>query len=1178
MRLKRIEIEGFKSFAERTVIELPEGMCAVVGPNGCGKSNLVDALRWVLGEQSPKALRARSMEEVIFAGSQNRRPAGAAEVTIVFENAQGLAPEPFRSLAEISITRRLLRSGESEYLINRSPCRLKDIRQLLMDTGLGNRAYAIIEQGRVAAFVEARPAERRIWIEEAAGITRYKDQRSASLRRMEATRANLARVEDILGEVAAQMRSLQRQATKARTHQELSAKIRELRLKIGSWQWHTLQEELAQLGHEISAAEAELAAAQTHEQALATRLEAARTALGEAAQVIDAHGQAKLELEGRIQRTENAHTLAGQQARSLIAQAKRLEQELAELRAQLSTMQGQMAAAERRALAAQRRQEQLDHQRHNLAHQIQKAQERLEDLEQKLELAREELVELLARQTQAEGRLEETSSSLQSLGNRIKRLLEHQEKLHLLRTQAQKRVASLQKEELRARQVHEQAQKQVAEATRRLQEAENLLEQARTREAAVSRELHELSARQEGLKIAVKEAKWAGQGPRKALEAAAHGELEAMGLVGQLIGAARGKEGIVAWALGEWAEAVVVATRVQARGLMDWAQRNGLKLRVVALEALADGPMPPADTEPVSQWVHTQKPLEALARLVDGVGWTGEPLNWLGRLEPGQRVVGEQIVVTSSGMEMPAGAAAAALEQANELKALEAELSSVQNKLDQAHKARVEAQAALAKARQQLQEARAAEAQARSRAGELGQALAQASQELKSHEAQLQTLTLEIEELQHQQQELEQRRVRLKQELEELSVTVPEAEAEMARLKDELAEVSSKLEELRAEEADLRVALAEAHSEATRHSQRHRRLAEELAKARRREQELSHAREQALNQAEALEARRRELEQSLAQMYEELKKQEEAYSHALDVRRELEEKLQNLQKELDQARTVRSEASAHLEKLRLTLEHRKDQLKQLLETYRDELRIELESYARANPPEDSFQPEQANRELERLRKRLVRLGPVNMTALEEYEAVAERHRFLSEQKADLEASLADLTQAMRRINRASRKRFTHTLEQLNARLAEVFPVLFGEGGKAMLVLEEGSDPLEAGVELMVQLPGKKVKHLEALSGGEKVMAAVAVLMALFLVRPAPVCVLDEVDAALDEVNTGRFIELLKELAGRCQLLTITHNRRTMEIMDVLYGVTMQEVGVSKVVMVSLEEGKALAAA
>ena len=349
MRVKRLEINGFKSFADRSVLDFPEGLCAVVGPNGCGKSNVVDAIRWVLGEQSARQLRGQAMEDVLFNGAQRQKPTGLAEVSIVFENNGSISAPQFADLSEIAVTRRLYRNGDSEYMINRRSCRLKDIQQLLMDTGLGNRAYAIIEQGKVASFIDARPEERRLWVEEAAGITRYKNQKKVSLKKMAGAQENMDRLSDIILEVETQMQRLQRQAKKALRHKELRDQIHELDLSIGSHEYMALGESIGETRAELDAVTAQLEVTGSRSASLETDLESTRLAMVEAEKLIEQAGASRLEVQGSIQRAENELTLLGREAENLRRLGERLGGEKNELDQRLKTMQADQVKAARRA-------------------------------------------------------------------------------------------------------------------------------------------------------------------------------------------------------------------------------------------------------------------------------------------------------------------------------------------------------------------------------------------------------------------------------------------------------------------------------------------------------------------------------------------------------------------------------------------------------------------------------------------------------------------------------------------------------------------------------------------------------------------------------------------------------------------------------------------------------------
>ncbi|MEW5911612.1 MAG: chromosome segregation protein SMC [Thermodesulfobacteriota bacterium] len=1186
MKVRRLDISGFKSFADRTVMDFPQGLSAVVGPNGCGKSNVVDAMRWVLGEQSARQLRGQNMEDVIFNGADSRKASGLAEVSVVFENDGSVSAAAYSGLSEIMVTRRLYRNGDSEYLINRMPCRLKDIQQLLMDTGLGNRAYAIIEQGRVAAFIEAKPDERRLWVEEAAGITRYKNQKKISLRKMEATRDNLSRLEDILLEVTTQMERLRRQAKKAERHKEIRDRIRELDLAIASFEYHQLSQRLDQTAAEEEAAAAGLELAQQRMGALETDLETARLELLQAEEEIRSSGARRLEAQGAIQKAENELILMGREAENLKRQSERLEQEREQLKAALTRSQQDLARAQRVLAQSEARARESEQAVAQAGQRVSGQQERLTAAEQAVDQAKADLVDHMSLVSQTRNRLGDLERQRAELERRVGQVERQRAELAQQQSQAAGELTQAQAKvnDLRAR-LEQAAAQMTCLAARRRQQQENLAA-ARRQEEEASRRRFDLAAQVDALGASLGSLAWAGAAVRQALQAAQEGSLPVplVGVVAEKLNVQPGREELVETALGPDLQALIVKTGTEALALAAWAGQEGLgRLRVVALEELsARGLSEPDGARPLAELARPEPGCEPLAHLLAGAGWCAdleEAWRAGAGLRPGQSLVspgGQRLDRPGLATVGRAEDGASVLAGRNELNRLRQELSAAEGLVEQAGGRRQQAQQEQS-ACEQEQAALAAGHQ------RLAHELAQAERELVRHQEQTQAAGRRLEALEFEAGEVADQQAQviadvqqLRGRLEELQGRDQSLEERLETARQALNLARTDLEQARADEGEVKLRAAALASEAAQAQREAQRLRAEMDRDAARVLALGREIEQAQTNLGGLTQRRDGQQQGLGGLYAELDRQESDLKQAQAVLGQAQNQAQSLESEIKQARGELKRAEGVSQELAWNLKELGLRREQLCEQVQERCQVELAAVFSGHLPSGPFDPVVGKEKLDSLRKRLQRLGPVNLEAISEHEALAERHGFLSEQKADLDASLEDLKQAIRKINRTSRSRFTETLEQVNKRLDGVFAVLFG-GGRAQLVLEEGVDPLDAGLHLMVELPGKKVKNLDALSGGEKAMSAVAVLFALFLIRPAPFCILDEVDAPLDEANTGRFLDLLKQLARRSQILMITHNRSTMEIMETLYGVTMEERGVSKLLAVTLEQGESMAA-
>jgi chromosome segregation protein len=1187
MRIKQIELTGFKSFKDRTVLELPSGVTAIVGPNGCGKSNVVDAIRWVLGEQSPKHLRGAAMEDVIFAGNAEQGPLGLAEVSLLLERTEhdviqaaetaddlpvgpeSLPPELARA-PEILVTRRYFRSGDSEYSINKVPCRLKDITELFLGTGVGTRAYAIIEQGRVEQIVNAKPAELRWFLEEAAGITRFRARRIAAERKMERTRDNLLRVQDVLHELDRQMGSLQRQARRAEEYHRLKGALRDLDLRVmaarrreWSRELHDGATDLARLRGEEERFQAELSATREagddarrvrHERearlrAVETELTEQRVTATDAAARIDALAARRRELESR------ARELAAD-GHALHAQLAAIQEEQARLDAALERLVEDQADAAGERERSQAHLDELD--RHGVP------------LEQAVEDAKDAVVGAVAEEARLRNLVEALHRRRSEIQDQRRQLDEEQralgERLNenaVAREAVRVRAAEIDAEraalETRRESLLSSARSLADEEARRVHdcaEARDRVTQLRSRVES----LRELEARYEGCTRGV--ASLLGRDDGALLLAAVLRVPEAL-------------ERAVAAVLGARLGHVVLPGTAHALDAIRWLREAGAGSATV----LPHEPerratvIVPAGRRLVDQ-IDIDPDYWALAEAVLGNVLLANDLDeamalWREAPHPLTvvTVAGEAVDLlgaVTGGSEPP-------LEET--LLARARELRELARSVIEAERAQDTSQQALDALRARMQ---ALDEDAR-RTGERLQSLrldllaAEKDRERLDGErgrvaADLEVGALEASGLAGADGQVAGELAALDESLALAAATVGERRAALARCQEALAAWRGQhaaAEEARTAAAVRATAVSERHRaaeaertrlQATAHDVTERAESAGRGAAEAREAALGAARETTAAGAtrEAAEARATALTVEREQLVADLAAAETALSD--DDRRQRE-----VGEALDGVRGRRAEVELLLAERRMSLEQLAERLAE-----RYDLSIDVLDDIDAEPAEDD--PARA----EELRARLVRLGDVNPGALAELEEIRGRHEFLDAQRADLERSLDDLRQTIAKLARTSRRRFDDTFAAANERLAEVFPKLFPDG-MARLQTTEPEEGSEEGVEIVVALPGKKLQSLSLLSGGEKALTATALVFSLFLIRPTPFCLLDEVDAPLDEANIGRFNALVTEMAQRSQFVLITHNRRTMEVADTLYGITMEQAGVSKVVSVRLSE-------
>jgi chromosome segregation protein len=1192
MRIKQIELTGFKSFVERTVLELPSGVTGIVGPNGCGKSNIVDAIRWVLGEQSPKHLRGASMEDVIFAGNAQKGPLGLAEVSLLLERTDedrlrtaesddetletelGGLPAELARANEILVTRRYFRSGESEYFINRAPCRLRDITELFLGTGVGNKAYAIIEQGRVEQLVSAKPEEMRLFIEEAAGTTRFRSRRVAAERKMERTRDNLHRVQDVLHEQQRQIASLQRQAKRAEEYHRIKGELRDLDLRLFAVKQRESREAVA-------THEAETAILREREAALVTEIERLQAAAGEA----------------RRRRVATEHRLR-QIDESLTEARVRLADEQAEQRAlaaRIEALEGRRLQTESEASALGRRVEACERDIEAAALALGELAESAEETRRAVVAADERARELTEAGPDCERRLEEAKDLLGASIAEEVRLRNLIEAIRRRREELEGQQRQLE-EEQRLLGARLDANGQAREATRRVLEEFAVREQqgaGRARDLAAARgeaerTLAESSGAADAARIhatqvrsraeSLRELQRRAEGGRRGAGSLLQERPGARALLADVLRVEPSLERAVAVALGVRLGDVVVGDTKAALDAVRWLQRTeGGSATALPREPERRAPAIVPAGRRLLDAIEVDPQHWALAEALLGEVLLADDLDSaLATWRTAERPV---TIVTRSGESIDAfgaitGGSEPPLEET--LLARSRELRGLERDLELAEHACATTEHALLASRTHLDDlTRELEAVERDRQGiRLRQLAAEKDRDRLDEERARLTAELEIGALQAN--GLAGTDGALSGEIAQLQEGGARAETEVATRRLAVARAHESLgrwreEQARAEEAHRAAAVAHAAVD-----ERQRARAEALETARALEADLSDrlavARQEAGVLAEDL-ARAREaqaeaavscaaLEQRAAALHGE-RDEVRVMLTALETETSVEDDEERQARErLEEARSARAGHELGLTERRLEMEHLVDRLH---ERYGLGLAaLEAVEVGETAPGEDE------RLHAEELRTRLLRLGDVNPGALDELRELSERHGFLEAQRSDLERSLADLQHTIATLAKTCRQRFEETFEAANVKLGEIFPKLF-PGGRAHLerVAVEGED--EGGVEIVVQPAGKKLQSLALLSGGEKALTATALVFSLFLIRPTPFCLLDEVDAPLDEANIGRFNQLIREMAQRSQFVLVTHNRRTMEGADTLYGITMELAGVSKVVSVRLNE-------
>ncbi len=1182
MQLKKVEISGFKSFLDRTCFQFQPGVTAVVGPNGCGKSNIVDAIRWAMGEQSAKALRGTIMEDVIFNGSDVHHPMGMAEVILTFANTNGHTPPYLDGCEEIEVCRRLFRSGESEYTINRVPCRRRDVWELFMDTGLGNRSYAIVEQDRVARIIHSKPEERRVIIEEVAGISKYKARREAAQRKMEATRQNLIRVQDVRRELGQQIQGLERQARKAERFRELRCRIMAAERGILLRKWADLHSRELAIEEECRRLASEEADCQTGLQVEEASIEGERLSLLQRERTLrDAQ-------EGAFRKENDVHSMEAK-ARSHSQEIQRLEDlgallkdEIAELEGRIAKSHEEMERLSREMGCLQWEKSEAERAEGEIRSMLQGLREERDRLVSRMEAAKSQLVEWLSERAT----LRNSKIHHQRQAEEVSRFLERnqqdqralEERMHALGTSLDEAVARVRQtaatlEELNHRRSALLGRLEVTEAKGK--EARAILDATRG-------EIQEARSRLEGMVELQRSLEGFSEGVKTLRALSEGGELlghRAMKVVAEVMEVSEGAESALSGLLGDRLQSLVVEDLEEALEAMAVVREKGLgRVSFVPLR----GKEAVGSSHGEGQWegwareVRWEPGYEALAgvffsdvKLVEGAR---EALDvW--------RSNGHSTLVTRQGEVLsPAGifeggerrdASAGYLKRRREIRSLERRIRLLAEEETGHRRVAEELESETSALRQELesvrQEIHVTEIQ-----------LAEANKEIKGLEEALGTAHQRREllrwEAEERSQELSEVQALLAEEagrLGEMEARISEAERDLEGMEGERQRLQGEIDELRDKLTKAQVELASVGERLDGHhreAQRLRERTEELMEEKARKEALF---SDGIQRGESLREGLRQMKEELQALVQDHRAARESVQA---LQREIEEQRASIaerEKGLVQQRRHTRELEKAVQELRLEQREISLRMEHLEGDLTGRLEMALETIPEAAAGLAAVADDDEEKRLAELKESLAKMGDVNLTAAEQYEELKARYDFLTGQQEDLEESIRSLQKAIQRINRASRRRFREAFVAVDEQFRKVFPLLF-TGGEAQLVLTEASDVLDAGVEIVARPPGKRLQSISLLSGGEKALTAVALIFAMIMIKPPPFCLMDEVDAPLDDANIDRFNQMVKDLSKGSQFILVTHNKRTMEMADILYGITMETPGVSKLISVRLQ--------
>ena len=1164
MRLKSIKLAGFKSFVDPTAVNFPNNMCAVVGPNGCGKSNIIDAVRWVMGESSAKNLRGESMSDVIFNGSVNRQPVGQASIELVFDNSEGRVGGEFASYSEISTKRQVVREGQSEYYLNGTRCRRRDITDIFLGTGLGPRSYAIIEQGMISRLIESKPEELRVFIEEAAGISKYKERRKETESRMRRTKENLERLTDLRDELERQLQHLQRQAQAAEKYTDLKSEERELKAQLLALQCEALDKKIKVAAHSVGELEVKLESIHSEHQSVDTQIEQHRVAQADrtdAFNKVQANFYSLGSEVARIEQTIKHHQERARQLQEDLAETgtnleeaedhlgedreklTRWEQDIVSIRPDMQRLEGVEKDSSKALLESEEAMHKWQHQwdefNQNAAEPRQQAevqQSRIQHLEQVLQRLQERM-ELLGAEKQTLDTMpgSDDSNGLSDELSAVEKAMADQEE------HSGTIVSSL-------AECREESNSLAAE----LNQVRSALQQMRGRSASL--EALQQAAREDG-----------DQGVADWLEAR---QLDDNTRLLDLMRVDEGWQLAVETVLGDYLQAVCVDDISALKGQLETLQQGQLML----LDAAEGVPAKPGY---LACRVQSDGRADALLAGIRTAEDLGQAL--------GQRasLADDESIITPEGIWIGKNWLRVARLSDGDAGVIrrQEELDSLGANLEQQETRETELSAALHSADERLTQLEA---------------------QRQSCQSALQTATREHADLSARVSAHQAKTEQIKLRSDRIATEVTEAQSQFTQEQKAIAEARSTLaDSIESMEAD---------------SQRRERLMssrdevrEALEVARHKARSDKDGAHEVAMRHQSLDTQINAIKESIERFDRQVTILRERKETLVDGRKENDEPLPGLNEALEQQLALRLEAEGELsaarelvveveqkmrdaEQERAAIEQRAGGVRSELEKKRIEdqtLQVERNGITKQLAEEEQVledvlkgMPEDANeadwqQALEKLVNRITRLGPINLAAIDEYTLQSERKNYLDAQNEDLVTALQTLESAIRKIDKETRNRFRETFEKVNSGLGELFPRVFG-GGSAYLEMT-GDDLLDTGITIMARPPGKKNATIHLLSGGEKALTAIALVFSIFQLNPAPFCILDEVDAPLDDANTGRYVRLVKEMSDKVQFIYITHNKISMEFADQLMGVTMHEPGVSRLVSVDVDEAAALAA-
>lgn len=1182
MHLKKLELIGFKSFAKKTEIFFEKGVTCIVGPNGCGKSNVSDSIRWVLGERSAKMLRGSKMEDVIFQGTDSRDPINFAEVTITIDNSDHALPIQYD---EVAITRRLYRSGESEYMINRTLCRLKDVQNLILDTGVGSNSYSMIEQGRIDYILTAEAEERRFLIEEAAGISKYKVKKDEAVRKLDQTDQNLLRLNDIIAEVERNIKYAERQAKRAEQYKVHFEKLKELELQMLAGELLEIENQKKEVESGKQFIENDIRVVQESLNGVLGEFIAAEQAARAAEQEFIEAEQSRIQFEQKLLSIQREREMARERFHETKSSIERAAEELKQTDETIQRSEKEIGLKEVEFVSLQEVHKQLSADKLNIENQSSELDQLISERSADLSRIGEENFDLAARLARARNELQETLMRISSIQDRKKYIVNNLAKLNSELSTMKSDHARIDAEIFsRQQNIHTQSgdilksSEDREQADRELQALQIHISELRDQKVNSAHRLEILKNLDGSGFVNIKEM----LETMPELQEKYH---DVRGLL-DLLEVQEEYEVAVAAVLLEHTKAVVAQNPKSAANLIQELKTKGCPQASVLIcdqvsESQAPAPIShPLIRERLIQAIKIQPGYEKLFQNLLGDVYLVEDLHEsnveeLVRLAKNARLVTKHGICLGSEFHLTLRNSVALpikdyREREKEKSVLIDEIKNLGTQIVAAEQKKAELENIVKSGQVSLKRGEEGLVAQQIQLKQMETARENLVREIERHQSEIELETCELYEKETDETELGGRQHRTQAELDQLAGIE-------ADLKIRTDSANSEILKLKRQKEELLISLTRALTQFETHEDTERRFQESLnllkstfeaAKSRqetlnRDVQEFTERLEKLQTQTENLLAQEKTVQSDLVYSISKAQQKNERRNELFVAKNQLEIQKTEFQNQINDERTKLHD----LEKRIMELQYKKQAaIDRVNNTYQLSV-AESEMGAQ----EEAIDREKMTAAIQELKKKVELCGTVNLLAIEEYEEMKQRFDFLSTQKKDLETSKDELIEAIRKINRTTKQLFEETLTKVREMFKAYFKILFN-GGEADLVLVDEQNPLDSGIDIVARPPGKKPQHISLLSGGEKALTAIALLFALFRIKPSPFCVLDEIDAPLDEANNERFVHVVREFLQTTQFIIITHSRKTISMGDSLYGVTMEEAGVSKLVSVKVSQG------